>query len=103
MKLASRATAIPESLQGNGGSREEKIHIAMPLAWLGLAYIPLAGAGLLAEWMYRGAELLANLPHAFVYALRPGWPALLLYYLLLAAALYCLARVKNAAWADEKI
>lgn len=79
------------------------ILLAMPLAWLGLAYIPLAGAGLLAEWMYRGAELLANLPHAFVYALRPGWPALLLYYLLLAAALYCLARVKNAAWADEKI
>ena len=77
--------------------------LAMPLAWLGLAYIPLAGAGLLAELMYRGAELLANLPHAFVYALRPGWPALLLYYLLLTAALYCLARVKNEAWAEEKI
>lgn len=66
--------------------------LAMPLSLLGLAYVPLAGAGLLAELMYKGAELLAGLPLAFAYTLRPGWPALIVYYLLLAAALYFLAQ-----------
>lgn len=70
--------------------------LAMPLTFCGLAYVPLAGAGWLAEMMYKLAELLAGLPGAFVYTLRPGWLAIIIYYTLLLAAFYCLAKVRNA-------
>jgi len=73
--------------------------LAMPLTLVGLAYIPLAGAGLLAELMYQAAELFAGLPLAFAYTLRPSLWSLLLYYLLLAAAFYFLHKAKTAALA----
>ncbi len=76
--------------------------LAMPLSFCGLAYVLLAGAGWLAEMMYKLAELLAGLPGAFVYALRPGWPAIIIYYVLLLAALYCLAQVKKSNRAEIK-
>lgn len=68
---------------------------AVALLPFNLAYAALAGAGFLADLLYQGAELLSGLPLAFSYTLRPGWLSLALYYLLLAAALWFLARIKR--------
>ncbi len=68
---------------------------AVALLPFNLAYAALAGAGFLADLLYQGAEFLSGLPLAFSYALRPGWLALGLYYLLLAVALGFLARIKQ--------
>ncbi len=69
---------------------------AMLLSLVGLAYIPLVGAGLLAEYMYKAVGLLSALPKAFVYTGSPSAACLVLYYVLLFAAYYFLARLKNA-------
>lgn len=66
--------------------------LAMLLAPFGLALIPLVGAGLLAEWLYKLAELFAALPQSFLYTMRPDMGTLLLYYSLLLAAYAILAR-----------
>lgn len=66
--------------------------LAMVLAPLGCGLVPLAGAGLLAEWLYKLAELFAGLPGSFTYTPRLGVVALVVYYFLLAAAYIILAR-----------
>lgn len=61
--------------------------LGMALSFCGLGLLPLSGAGLLAEWMYRLAELFAGLPGAFTYTPSPTPAVIVLYYVLLAAAL----------------
>lgn len=75
--------------------------LAMLLAPLGLAFIPLVGAGLCAEGAYRLAEIFAGLPQAFQYTTSPGWGVILLYYLLLLAAYFILARLKYVKEHEE--
>jgi competence protein ComEC len=70
--------------------------LAMLLSFVGLAYIPLVGAGLLAEYMYKAVGLLSALPKAFVYTGSPSVACLVLYYILVFTAYHFLARVKNA-------
>lgn len=69
--------------------------LAVLLLPFGLAGIPLAGAGLLAELIYRGAELCAGLPGAFIYTARPGLAALVIYYCLVGMGLYFAARIRH--------
>ncbi len=71
------------------------ILLAVFLAPFGLALVTLSGAGILAELMYKLAELFAALPGSFTYTPRPGIAAMVVYYLLLAAAYVILARYKN--------
>jgi hypothetical protein len=46
--------------------------------------------------MYKAVGLLSALPKAFVYTGSPSAACLVLYYVLLFAAYYFLARLKNA-------
>ena len=70
--------------------------LAMLLSLVGLAYIPLVGAGLLAELMYKATELFAVLPNMFTYIIRPSVPIIIIYYILILAAYFCLKRAQNA-------
>ena len=72
--------------------------LAMLLSFVGLAYIPLVGAGMLAELMYKATELFAALPNAFTYIISPSVSILILYYLLILAAYFCLKRAQNAEY-----
>lgn len=71
------------------------IVMAMPLSMFGFGLWPLSGAGIVAELMYKLAEIFAGLPGAFTYTMKPGLGVILLYYLLLGAAFYILARYQN--------
>lgn len=75
--------------------------LAMLLTPFGLAFIPLAGAGLCAEGAYRLAEIFAAMPQAFQYTKSPGWGVILIYYLLLLAAYFILARLKYVKKHEE--
>lgn len=70
------------------------ILLAMPLSLVGLGLVPLAGAGLAAQLLYDLAELFAGLPGAFTYTMRPGLGVIVVYYLLLLAAYFILARCR---------
>lgn len=75
--------------------------LAMAFAPFGLGLIPLAGAGLLAEGLYKSAEIFASLPGSFTYTPRLSVAALIGYYLLLAAAYLILARCENVKANEE--
>lgn len=71
--------------------------LAMVLGAFGLGLVPLAGAGLLAQGMYKLAEVFAALPGSFTYTPRPTVLAIVLYYVLLAAAYLILEKCRNGA------
>lgn len=78
------------------------ILLAMVLSSFGVGLVPLAGAGLLAEWMYKLAEIFAGLPGSFTYTPRPAVWALVAYYLLLLAAYLILMRCENAGKLEQE-
>lgn len=75
--------------------------LAMLLSFCGLAYIPLVGAGLLAELIYKVTELFAALPNVFTYAVRPSVVVMVLYYVLLWVACRCLKKAELITFAEE--
>lgn len=77
--------------------------LAMVCVPLGVGLVPLAGAGLLADGLYRVAEMFAHLPVSFTYTPRPSVAALIVYYLLLAVAYMILARCMNDKFNEEEL
>lgn len=75
--------------------------LAMVLGAFGLGLVPLAGAGLLAQWMYKLAEIFAALPGSFTYTPRPTVAAIVIYYVLLAVAYLILERCRNESGLEQ--
>ncbi len=74
--------------------------LALPLLPVGLADVPLYGAGLVAEFMYNGAEKLSGLPFVSFTIARPSILFVVGYFVLLLAGYFFLQQ-SNQAMAVE--
>lgn len=70
------------------------ILLGLVLSPFGVGLLPFAGAGVLAELLYRLAEVFAALPGSFTYTPRPTVLSLVVYYALLVVAYMILNRCR---------